>query len=156
MVSRSEAAAKLLARRKARLNLHDYITFTSPKYKVSTFSKMVCEACDKFLNDVVAGKRPILILQAPPQHGKSEIVSRKLPAFILGRFPDWRIGTSSYAIDLARSMAIDVRRNLASQLHLGLFPSTKEKDKYARHTMEEFASPNGIGLAISELASVAV
>lgn len=138
-------AQERLARQKARKNLHDYIRFTNLKYKPSIFSEMVCAALDKFLLDVQAGKRPILVLQAPPQHGKSEIASRKLPAYIMARFPDWRIGAASYAIDLARSMAQDVRRTQASGEHLALFPVTKPKDKLARHTMEEFASPNGSG-----------
>jgi predicted phage terminase large subunit-like protein len=141
-----EAAQKLLHRRHARTQLHDFILYTNKRYKPSdSFSIPVCLALDKFLEDMQAGKRPIIVLQAPPQHGKSEIVSRKLPAYILGRFPDWRIGAASYAIDLARTMARDVRRTLASDEYLRLFPVTKEKDKLARHTMEEFDSPNGIG-----------
>ena len=72
-----------------------YIGYTNPKYQASGFSAAVCAALDLFLLDVQAGRRPILILQAPPQHGKSEIVSRKLPAYILGRFPDWRSAGSA-------------------------------------------------------------
>ena len=88
-----EAAQKLLERRRARTRLHNFILYTNKRYKPSdSFSVPVCLALDKFLEDMQAGKRPIIVFQAPPQHGKSEIVSRKLPAYILGRFSDWRLG----------------------------------------------------------------
>ena len=122
MIDKKAAAAELLRRRDARRQLAAYILFTNPKYKLSGFSAAVCAALDLFLDDMRAGKRPILILQAPPQHGKSEIVSRKLPAYILGRFPDWRVGAASYSDELANAMAQDVRRNLSDDKHRRLFP----------------------------------
>lgn len=143
--SPQEAAKELLRRREARNNLSAYIQYTNPKYKVSGFSNAVCYALDRFLIDVHAGKRPILILQAPPQHGKSEIVSRKLPSFILGKFPDTRIGAASYSDELAGSMAQDVRRNLASDEHKRLFPHPEEKRRYSVNRTGEFTSPTGSG-----------
>jgi predicted phage terminase large subunit-like protein len=145
MISVSEAAVELLARRKARVNIHEYIRYTSPQYKTSTFSQTVCAALDKFVEDVQAGKRPILILQAPPQHGKSDMVSRNLPAYMLGRFPEWRIAATSYSSELANTMAQDVRRNIASPEHLNLFPAKGEKGKFDINRMGEFTAPGGTG-----------
>lgn len=150
MLTPEQAATALLTRREARRGLHDYIVYTTPKYKTSQFSRTVCAALDQFILDVQAGKRPVLILQAPPQHGKSEIVSRKLPAYLLGRFPDWRIAAASYAATLADSMSLDVRRNLASPAHQRLFPPPKEKRKYSKDTNGEFTSPNGSGSYIGD------
>jgi predicted phage terminase large subunit-like protein len=144
-IPKAEAARELFARRRAKERLHDYILFTNPKYKVSLFSELVCSALDQFILDVVRGLRPVLILQAPPQHGKSEIVSRKLPAFLLGKFPDLRIAAASYSDDLALSMAQDVRRNLASYDHRALFPISGEKRKFDVNRMGEFSSPAGTG-----------
>ena len=145
MIGKKEAAAELLRRREARRQLAAYINFTSPKYKQSGFSASVCAALDMFLDDMQAGKRPILILQAPPQHGKSEIVSRKLPAYILGRFPDWRVGAASYSDELANAMAQDVRRNLADDRHRKLFPQPAEKRRYDVNRTGEFTAPGGAG-----------
>jgi len=139
------AAAELLARRKARSELGAYIRYTNPKYRDSFFSRTVCAALDKFLIDVDAGLRPILVLQAPPQHGKSEMVSRKLPAYILGKFPDRRIGAASYSDELANAMAQDIRRNLASDEHRRLFPSSGEKRRYDINRTGEFTAPGGTG-----------
>lgn len=145
MISKKEAAAELLRRRKARKHVAAYISFTSKKYKVSGFSDAVCAALDQFIDDMQAGKRPILVLQAPPQHGKSEIVSRKLPAYILGRFPDWRIAAASYSDELAGAMAQDVRRNLAGDEHKRLFPTAAEKRRYDVNRTGEFTAPGGAG-----------
>lgn len=145
MIGRKEAAAELLRRREARRQLAAYIGYTSPKYKQSGFSAAVCAALDLFIDDMQAGRRPILVLQAPPQHGKSEIVSRKLPAYILGRFPDWRVGAASYSDELANAMAQDVRRNLADDRHKKLFPQPAEKRRYDVNRTGEFTAPSGAG-----------
>ena len=145
LLTKREAAAELLRRRNARRYLADYIRFTNRKYKESAFSAAVCAALDLFIADMEAGKRPILVLQAPPQHGKSEIVSRKLPAFILGRFAGWRVGAASYSDELANAMAQDVRRNLASDEHKRLFPQPIEKRRYDVNRTGEFTAPGGAG-----------
>lgn len=145
MITRLELLKEIDLRRRARVNLHDYIRYTSPHFKISGFSEAVCRALDKFIRDVVAGSRPVLVLKAPPQHGKSEMVSRKLPAFLMSAFDEMRIGTASYSSDLANDMAQWVRRNLASSKHKRLFPNTKPKDKFDRSTMGLFNSPYGVG-----------
>lgn len=145
MISKREAAAELLRRREARRKLGAYITYLNPKYKKSYFSDLVCAALDQFIEDVQAGRRPILILQAPPQHGKSDIVSRNLPPFLMGRFPDWRIAGASYSDELAGTMAQDVRRKLASDEHKRLFPQPAEKRRYDVNRTSEFTAPGGTG-----------
>lgn len=144
-LSRKDAAAELMARRRARKSMREYVTYTNPKYKESFFSEVVCAALDQFIDDMQAGKRPILVFQAPPQHGKSELVSRKLPPYIMGRFPDWRIAAASYANTLAGAMSLDVRRNLVDPAHLRLFPVPSEKARYSVNRNGEFSSPYGNG-----------
>lgn len=144
-ITAADAAAELLNRRRGRRSLADYIGYTNRRYKTSSFSASVCSAIDKFVDDVRAGLRPILILQAPPQHGKSEIVSRRLPPYLMGRFPDLRIGGASYSDELAGTMAQDVRRCLASDEHKILFPTAGEKRRYAVNRTGEFTTPGGEG-----------
>ena len=145
MIEGIDAARELLARRKGRKALADYITYTTPGYVRSLFSDTVCAALDKFILDMQAGLRPILILQAPPQHGKSEIVSRKLPPYLMGRFPDMRIAAASYSATLAGTMSLDTRRNLATASHIRLFPEPAVKPKYSINRNGEFSNPNGSG-----------
>lgn len=145
MLTLHEAAAELLRRRTARNRLGDYIRYTKPDFHTSAFSETLCDALDKFVADMIAGTRPILIIKAPPQHGKSEIVSRKLPAYLISKYPDWKIATASYAESLAIEMATDVRRTLIADEHLRLFPATGKKTAYARNTSTKFTSPYGNG-----------
>ena len=143
--TKREAAAELLRRRVARKSFRAYVAFNNPKYLWSYFSETVCAAIDTFIDDVVAGKRPILVLAAPPQHGKSQLISRHLPAYLLGRFPDWRVAAASYSDELAGAMAQDVRRNISSPEHHRLFPAPLVKGKYDVNRMGEFTAPGGTG-----------
>ncbi|MGH2964752.1 MAG: phage terminase large subunit [Solirubrobacterales bacterium] len=59
-----------------------------------------------------AGKRPrpeILLISAPPRHGKSTIVSEYLPAWFLGTFPERRVILTSYEADFAASWGAKTR-----------------------------------------------
>jgi hypothetical protein len=94
-------------------------------YIVSDFSRTVCLELEQFYRDVKAGLRPILIIQAPPQHGKSQIVSRSLPAWLFGIDPDLAIGGLSYGKDLASDMNRDVQRIMMSDEYGILFPASQ-------------------------------
>ena len=108
----------------ARRQLHSFIQHINPEYIVSDFSETVCTALDEFIIEMVEGKRPVLILAAPPQHGKSDIVSRYLPAYFFGKYPDLRTAGLSYAKDLASDMNRDVQRIMMSDEYKILFPKS--------------------------------
>lgn len=113
-----------MRRRKARASLHDFIRYLNPEYIVSDFSRTVCAALDEFIVQMRNGERPVLVLGAPPQHGKSDIVSRYLPAYIFGIMPDIRIGGLSYGKDLASDMNRDVQRIMMGEEYGRLFPDS--------------------------------
>lgn len=123
-VSKQQAAQELIRRRKARASLHNFIQYMNPEYIISAFSLLVCASLDQFLLDMVNGLRPVLILGAPPQHGKSDIVSRYLPAYFFGKYPDLRVAGLSYAKDLASDMNRDVQRIMISAEYKILFPDS--------------------------------
>ena len=113
-----------LQKRHARQNLADFTLYTYPTYLMGWFHKEVCEALDQFLADVLAKKSPRLILTAPPRHGKSELVSRRFPAFAFGRCPDLQIIATSYGADLAQRFNRDVQRIIDDDVYRSLFPET--------------------------------
>lgn len=129
MVSKQEAALELLCRRKARTGLQDFITYLDPEYIVSDFSQEVCEALEAFYSDLKQGLRPVLVLGAPPQHGKSQIVSRYLPAWLFGQDQNLAIGGLSYAKDLASDMNRDVQRIMMGEEYKRLFPEASLNKK---------------------------
>jgi predicted phage terminase large subunit-like protein len=71
---------------------------------------------------VVRGDLPRLIVAAPPQHGKSELASVRLPAYWLGRRPDDPIILTSYAASLAESKSRQARQVVESPEFADLFP----------------------------------
>lgn len=113
----------------ARRDFKYFVKQTYKGYFFSKFSIEVCNALNQFLVDVEAGKRPILIIQAPPQHGKSELASRRFPAFAFGRNPDFRIAECSYSADLANSMNRDVQRIMLEDGYKTIFPEASLNSK---------------------------
>ncbi|WP_323085692.1 phage terminase large subunit [Providencia alcalifaciens] len=108
----------------ARRCLHEFIQYINPEYITSHFSQTVCDALDRFIIKMMNGERPVIILGAPPQHGKSDIVSRYLPAYFFGKYPDQRIAGLSYGKDLASDMNRDVQRIMMSDEYKELFPNS--------------------------------
>lgn len=124
MTPRQLAAVELLRRRNARRSLLDFILYLNPEYIVSDFVVQVTLALEKFVKDQQAGRLPLLILQAPPQHGKSDIVSRYFPAWVFGNHPNSALAGLSYAKDLASDMNRDVQRIMTSAEYGRLFPES--------------------------------
>lgn len=61
----------------------------------------------------------------PPRHGKSELVSRRLPAYILGKYPDIQVMATSYGASLSQRFNRDVQRIIDSDLYRNVFPNTQ-------------------------------
>lgn len=109
----------------ARECLSGFIWRTLPKYQMGWVHEEICNELDKFLQAVVDGKSPRLMLTMPPRHGKSEIASRRFPAYALGRYPDLSIIATSYASDLASRMNRDVQRIMDDEIYCRVFPETR-------------------------------
>jgi predicted phage terminase large subunit-like protein len=105
----------------ARKSLAEFTTYTMPEYEMNWHHRLMCEYLDKFARLEITR----LMIFCPPRHGKSELVSRRLPAYILGRNPDAPIITASYGADLARRMNRDVQRIIDSPSYQEIFPQTR-------------------------------
>jgi predicted phage terminase large subunit-like protein len=71
----------------------------------------------------VDGEITRLMCFMPPRRGKSEILSRRLPAYIFGRDPDAPVISASYSADLARRMNRDAQRIIDSEEYNQIFPN---------------------------------
>jgi predicted phage terminase large subunit-like protein len=116
----------------ARRQLLAFTERTNPKYRAGWFHKLVAERLDSFLIDVEAMRSPRLIITCPPQHGKSELTSRRFPAYALGRNPDLKIIAASYAADRAFDFSNDVQRIIDSRIYHEIFPYTRIVGQYAK------------------------
>lgn len=113
----------------ARTNFAVFVAAVhKPKYKHSTFSAKICKAIDTFVDDVIAGKRPVLVLTAPPQHGKSSLIARCLPPYLFGRLtgalPAVRVASASYAHALAQRNRRDAQSIMTEPIYRAIFPKT--------------------------------
>ena len=121
------ASAELLtlleerARQRAREELLSFAIYTRPGYIPNWHHRVLCDKLDRF----VRGEIKRLMVFMPPRHGKSELVSRCLPAYILGRNPDAQIIAVSYAAELASRMNRDVQRIIDSDVYRQIFTETE-------------------------------
>lgn len=77
------------------------------------------DVLDDALMKVSEGEIKRLIVTMPPRHGKSERVSRKFPAWHIGRNPNDEIILASYSIDLSRGFSRIARDTLSG--NVGVF-----------------------------------
>ncbi|MDE0895619.1 MAG: phage terminase large subunit [Planctomycetota bacterium] len=111
-----------VAKELARRELIGFTQYTFPQYHAGWFARHLASVLDQFLLDCVAGKSPRLMVYAPPRHGKSELISRRFPAYALGRFPYLDFIVTSYASTLAGRMSRDVARIVSGREYQQLFP----------------------------------
>ena len=67
----------------------------------------------------------------PPRHGKSELASRRFPAWYIGRNPEQQIITASYSGELASDFGREVRNIVASQEYANIFQTALREDSRA-------------------------
>jgi len=82
---------------------------------------------DRYLMMAISGKCPRLIIQMPPQHGKSNLISEYLPVWFLGHFPDKAVMLASYEADYAATWGKKSRR-IMEQWGPALFNVEVSKD----------------------------
>mgnify|MGYP003543156319 FL=1 len=117
-LSPAAAAKELLARREARNSLVGFTRYTMPKFEAGAHHKLIASALER----VERGEVKRLMIEAPPRHTKSELASRRFPAWYLGRNPDRQIITSTYAAEFAQDFGREVREIVASEEYQALFP----------------------------------
>ncbi len=136
-----------MARRHLSRNDLLYFTdYTFPKFRESWHHHILADALDR----VAAGACRRLIIQAPPRHSKTEFVSRRFSAYLLGRNPDLNIICTSYSASLASRNNRDVQRIMETRAFHDLFPGSiiprkgiKESGKKRTHEFFEMVGRDG-------------
>jgi predicted phage terminase large subunit-like protein len=91
---------------------------TRSRYDAQYFHRALAAA----LEEVEAGKLLRLIVTFPPRHGKSELTSRKFPAWLAGRDPYRHVIFATYNQDFAEDFGRDVRSCIISDRFAATFP----------------------------------
>ncbi|MDR2075719.1 MAG: phage terminase large subunit [Desulfovibrio sp.] len=125
-------AGELLRLALARESFYAFVLQTMPGYRMGWVHEEICRGLDAFLEDVRAGASPRLMITMPPRHGKSELASRRFPAYAFGRRPDLGIISTSYSADLSSRMNRDVQRIMDGEAYPELFPGVTLSGKNIR------------------------
>ena len=101
-------------------NLLSFTRHTLPSFAPAPFHLAYYEVLTHF----AMGEIKKLMITMPPQHGKSEGATRRLPAFVLGQDPDKRIAIVSYNTIKARKFNRELQRIMDDDRYYELFPQT--------------------------------
>lgn len=113
----------LLKERKIRRSREDLLTFTRhtmPTFEPAQFHRTYYSILDRFAK----GEIKKLAVFMPPQHGKSEGSTRRLPSYIMGRDPDKRLAVVSYSAPKARKFNREIQRIMDTPEYHEVFPGS--------------------------------
>lgn len=138
---RRELAKRELARRSFRR----YLYFVhGDSWKRTRMSDYLADRVQEFVETRTGNAYDILLIQTPPQHGKSLTITESFPSWYLGRYPRNRIIEASYNEDTARRFG---RKNLEKVEQYG--SNVFGLSKGIIWTTTEFELDNGWGRMIS-------
>jgi predicted phage terminase large subunit-like protein len=144
-----EAASELLARRKARNGLLAFSEYTNAAYIAAPHHRLIAEK----LEAVERGEIKRLMIAMPPRHGKSELASRRFPAWYIGRNANKQIIAASYNSDLANDFGREVRNIVHSPEFSQLFHVALAQDSKAANRWHTDAGgmyvAAGVGTAVT-------
>ena len=101
--------AELARRELARRKYCDYLPYVhGSAWKTTKMSKYIAEELQSFVEADTGHAYDILIVEAPPQHGKSLTVTESFPSWYMGKRPEDRVILASYDSEFAERFS---RRN---------------------------------------------
>ena len=108
---------------RARRSFAYYRRLIHPNMKRGWWQEHAAAELERFYRGMVAGERPKLVLQAPPQHGKSELIV-DFVSWVAGQDPDLKTIYASFSERLGVRANLRLQRLYDSPLYAGIFPGT--------------------------------
>ena len=106
--------------RECRTDILQFTKYTKEDYKSNWHHINYCKKIDQFIKGDIKN----LMVFMPPQHGKSEISTRRTPAKILGDYPNKKIGIVAYNHTIASKFNRDTQRIIESPAYHEIYPNT--------------------------------
>lgn len=126
IISLGLSAKKELAMRElSRRHFYDFVKYTHPDFLLGKFHEELCSLLEEVAYDVMKGKKRLVIIEAPPRHGKTEMVTKNFPAWLFGIMPHAKIMSASYNTTKAKDYSKAIQYYLSSDLYRNVFPNTK-------------------------------
>ena len=132
-MNKLEELERMLLMEKAAKDFKTFIEVTKPDYHFGWHHQVMIDRLQKLPYQ----QNQRIIIAMPPRCGKSELVSRRFPAWLLGQYPDHQIITASYSGDLAKLFNRDVQRIMEDDVYAEIFPDTIMGGTNAAKLIEE-------------------
>jgi len=107
----------------SRKDFYSFRLYMHPDLKKGWFQQDVADHLQEFYEDFINGKKPKLVIEAPPQHGKSTQIVDFI-AWLLGKSPDTKTIYTSFSERLGIRANLSLQRMLSSQKYKDMFPDT--------------------------------
>ena len=113
--------ARLALTRLAHDDLLAYVLAHDPKYQVAKVHAFLLKKLQELVGK--EGEKRIII-NMPPQHGKSRAVCEEFASFLLGKDPTENIALAGYGLDLPTKNCKKLRERIKSTIYKKIFPNT--------------------------------
>ena len=122
----AEAAEALIAvhLKRCREDFWYYRQTINPKMKRGRWQAEIAGILQAFFDELEAAKRPIYVIEAPPQHGKSEQII-DFVTWMIGRRPDKKTIFTSFSERLGIRANLRVQRIMDSPAYQAIFPASR-------------------------------
>lgn len=111
--------------KKSREDFYAYRQYIGSRdFKKGWFHRKLSRELQGFYEDLRDGKKPILIIEAPPQHGKSRAVTEFL-SWLFGKMPELAMIYASYSDRLGVRANRFLQKTLDSEKYQNIFPDVK-------------------------------
>src|SRR6516225_11040010 len=128
LVGLEKAAQRESQRRASARSLIDFTCYTNPRYHTADLHRQIAHQLER----VEHGEVDRLMLLVPPRHGKSELASRRFPAWYLGRHPERSFISASASATLSEDFGRDVRNLINGPEYAEIFDTRLAEDSQAR------------------------
>lgn len=123
-IAPEDAQAELAWRELSRRKLAEYGQYIYAWWKPAKFHELICDALEdvyRYIESDGAEGTQALIVEVTAQHGKSTLVSRIFPSWVLGKLPDVNVMLATYAADFSADHSKAVRQIIDGDRFSALF-----------------------------------
>jgi predicted phage terminase large subunit-like protein len=118
------AILQAIAIEQARRSFWAFRQYIRPRMILTWWQRDIARELQLFYEDMLAGRRPKLVIQAPPQHGKSDTI-KDFIAWLAGKQPGRRTIYASFSERLGIGCNLYQQRTLDSERYQLAFPETR-------------------------------
>lgn len=119
------------------------------KYTFGNPTNVMIDVVQEAVDTVERGENYFAVVNIAPRHGKSDIFSKRAPAWILGKHPDWEMILAAYSASLAEELSGTARDCFNECCKSGVFNLSLSRDKHKRASwspQDEIGVLNAMGL----------